>query len=62
MNVGQLIARMKAFDKNAEMIFDDEEPIGTPTDLVMPRGRTWNRLRTFFGKNQQTHSSRTDRR
>ena len=30
------IARMKRFDKNAEIIFDEQEPIGAATDLVMP--------------------------
>jgi hypothetical protein len=33
---------MKQFDKNAEIIFDQEEPIGLTTDLVMPR-RRWFR-------------------
>ncbi len=42
MNVADLINRMKRYEKNAEMIFDAEEPIGTPTDLVMPR-RRWFR-------------------
>jgi len=35
-----LLARLKRYQKNAEAIFDTEEPIGTPTDLVMPR-RHW---------------------
>ena len=38
-----LLARIKRYQKNAEIIFDAEEPIGAPTDLVMPRrwfGRT----------------------
>jgi hypothetical protein len=42
MNVADLIAQMKRYEKNAEMIFDEEEPIGMPTDLVMPR-RRWFR-------------------
>ena len=33
---------MKRYEKNAAVIFDAEEPIGTPTDLVMPR-RRWFR-------------------
>ncbi|MEP6777573.1 MAG: hypothetical protein ABI944_03905 [Chthoniobacterales bacterium] len=36
---------MKKFEKNAEMIFDEEEPIGSPTDLVMPRRRWFRRAR-----------------
>ena len=42
MTITGLIARMKRYEKNAEMIFDAEEPIGRPTDLVMPR-RRWFR-------------------
>jgi hypothetical protein len=43
MTVADLINRMKRYEKNAEMIFDAEEPIGTPTDLVMPRRRWFKR-------------------
>ncbi len=42
MSLSGLRAKMKQFDKNAEIIFDAEEPIGRPTDLVMPR-RRWFR-------------------
>ena len=42
MSIHDLINRMKRYEKNAEMIFDAEEPIGAPTDLVMPR-RRWFR-------------------
>ncbi len=42
MSISDLINRMKRYEKNAEMIFDAEEPIGMPTDLVMPR-RRWFR-------------------
>ncbi len=38
-----LLARMKRYQKNAEIIFDAEEPIGVPTDLVMPRRRWFRR-------------------
>lgn len=44
MSVAELIAKMKDFERRSEMIFDDEEPIGRPTDLVMPR-RHWFRRR-----------------
>jgi hypothetical protein len=37
------LARIKRYQKNAEIIFDTEEPIGTPTDLVMPRRRWFRR-------------------
>ena len=43
MSLAGLRERMKRFDKNAEVIFDREEPVGAPTDMVMPRRR-------WFGK------------
>lgn len=42
MKFGNLIAKVKRFDKNAEIIFDRQEPVGIATDLVMPR-RRWFR-------------------
>ena len=45
MSFTDLITRMKQFDKNADVIFDCEEPIGLTTDLVMPR-RRWFRKDT----------------
>lgn len=33
-------------EKDAEMIFDRDEPIGAPTDLVLPRKR-WFRRRAL---------------
>ncbi len=42
MSFADLIARLKLSQKDAELIFDRDEPIGTPTDLVMPR-RRWFR-------------------
>lgn len=45
MSFANLIATMKRADKNAEVIFDRDEPIGMPTDLVMPR-RRWFRRKT----------------
>ncbi len=45
MSFSDLIARMKQFDKNGEVIFDREEPIGMATDLVMPR-RRWFRKKS----------------
>ena len=43
MTFADLIAIMKRADKNAEVIFDRDEPIGMPTDLVMPRRRWFGR-------------------
>ena len=42
MNAFDLFTRMKCYNRKAEIIFDEEEPIGMPTDLVMPR-RRWFR-------------------
>jgi hypothetical protein len=39
MSLANFIARMKRFEKDAELIFDREEPIGRATDLVLPRRR-----------------------
>jgi hypothetical protein len=46
MKVSQFIAKMKRYNKNAEVIFDAEEPIGRATDLVLPRRRFFRRGRT----------------
>ncbi len=35
--------KMMRFNKNAEVIFDAEEPVGKPTDLVMPDRRWFGR-------------------
>jgi hypothetical protein len=40
-----LLARIKRYQKNAEIIFDADEPIGAPTDLVMPRRRWFGRTK-----------------
>ena len=39
------LARIERYQKNAEIIFDAEEPIGVPTDLVMPRRRWFGRTK-----------------
>jgi hypothetical protein len=43
MSLADFLARMKRYNKNAEVIFDAEEPIGAATDLVMPRHRWFRR-------------------
>lgn len=43
MTLSELKERMRHFQKSAEIIFDDEEPIGAATDLVMPRRRWFRR-------------------
>ena len=39
MSLTEFFAKLKRYDQNATVIFDDEEPIGRATDLVMPRKR-----------------------
>jgi len=39
MSLTEFLAKLKRYDENAKVIFDDEEPIGRATDLVMPRKR-----------------------
>lgn len=39
MSLTEFFAKLKRYDENAKIIFDDEEPIGRFTDLVMPRKR-----------------------
>jgi hypothetical protein len=39
MSINEFFSRLKRYDKNAEVIFDSEERIGVPTDLVLPRKR-----------------------
>jgi hypothetical protein len=43
MSLSQLLQKLKRYDENAAVIFDKEEPIGRPTDLVMPRRRWFKR-------------------
>ncbi len=43
MTLSELKERMRHFQKSAEIIFDDEEPIGAAMDLVMPRKRWFRR-------------------
>jgi hypothetical protein len=35
MSIADFLASIRRFDKNAEVIFDAQEPIGTATDLVL---------------------------
>ena len=39
MSFSDFLANVKRYDENATVIFDQAEPIGRPTDLVMPRRR-----------------------
>lgn len=45
MSWTDFLTNLKRYDQNAAVIFDEEEPIGRPTDLVMPRKRWFRRRR-----------------
>jgi hypothetical protein len=45
MSFTDFFAGLRRQDKNAAVIFDRSEPIGQPTDLVMPRRRFLDRVR-----------------
>jgi len=43
MSFSQFFSNLKRYDENAAVIFDRAEPVGQPTDLVMPRRRWFQR-------------------
>jgi hypothetical protein len=49
MSLANFLTTMKRYNKNAEVIFDAEEPIGAATDLVMPRRRWFRRTKPAPG-------------
>jgi hypothetical protein len=51
---------MKLSQKDAEVIFDPDEPVGTATDLVMPR-RRWLRRKQKESNHsaERPHQSRS---
>ncbi|MEO7168585.1 MAG: hypothetical protein ABI787_00630 [Spartobacteria bacterium] len=55
MSWTEFLANLKRSDQNAAVIFDQDEPIGRPTDLVMPRKR-------WFGRRDLKKSSPTAHR
>ena len=40
MSLQEIFRQLKRYNENATVIFDREEPLGQPTDLVMPY-RPW---------------------
>jgi hypothetical protein len=44
MSLAELFAKVKRYDEHAAVIFDRHEPIGHPTDLVLPPSR-WSLFR-----------------
>lgn len=45
MTWNQFLTKMRRYEDNAMVIFDDEEPVGRPTDLVMPYKRWFGRTK-----------------
>ena len=41
--LADLLARVKLAPRDGEVIFDRDEPVGRPTDVVMPRRRWFRR-------------------
>lgn len=60
MRLADLLARMKLSQKDAEVIFDPDEPVGAATDLVMPR-RRWLRRKQKESNHsaERPHQSRS---
>ena len=48
-----LFTRVKLAPTDAEVIFDRDEPVGQPTDLVMPRRR-------WFRRSKETNDPQRD--
>ena len=48
MTLSEFFAKMKLSQKDAEVIFDRDEPVGKSTDLVMP-WRPWFRRKKAAG-------------
>ena len=43
MTLADIFSKMTLSQKDAEVIFDPDEPVGKPTDVVMPRRRWFRR-------------------
>ena len=59
MTLTDFFSKMTLSRKDAEVIFDRDEPVGQPTDLVMPRRRWFRRKKPVerqLSRSSQTHS------
>ncbi|CAA9226993.1 MAG: hypothetical protein AVDCRST_MAG42-907 [uncultured Chthoniobacterales bacterium] len=58
MTLAKLFAKMKLSQKDAEVIFDRDEPVGKSTDLVMPWRPLFRRRKANASpkRTSQTHS------
>ena len=57
MTLAEFFSKMKLNPKDAEVIFDRDEPVGQPTDVVMPRRYWFKRKRR---NKAASHSSRSN--
>jgi len=60
MSLDEFFTRIRRYDQNAETIFDRDEPIGRPTDLVLPwrRRRGWRKsMKNALGFNSAAKDS-----
>jgi hypothetical protein len=46
MSLDEFFTRIRRYDQNAAVIFDRDEPVGRPTDLVLPWRRWWGRRKS----------------
>jgi hypothetical protein len=53
MSLMTLLSRIRLSPRDAEMIFDRDEPVGRPTDLVLPRRRWFRRRANPTAKRKQ---------
>jgi hypothetical protein len=45
MSLSEIFSSLKRYEEDAAVIFDRDEPVGRPTDLVMPRRRWFGHAR-----------------
>ena len=61
MSISEFLAWIKRHDENAAVIFDRAEPIGQPTDLVMPYRRWFGRNRSKIAPSSSERSAGVNR-
>ena len=59
--LADLFARLQLSPRDAEVIFDRDEPVGQPTDLVMPRRRWFRRHRQTDDQHHRAIPKENDR-
>lgn len=64
MSFASFISKLRLSPRDAEVIFDRTEPVGEPSDLVLP-SRRWFRRQANVNAvklNRSTHAQREQRR